>query len=138
MGVDAALWARRAACCFWPSVGSLKVLSQNGPRGAASCHIRVIALIARADRQAVRLVARRVVWLGFSAATRTGPCFSTPIPSFSCFCRSRWPGILARPLRQSGAGDVARAGVAGVLFGQQLAICRLAARVDRVQLLHRL
>src|SRR4051812_49123043 len=32
---------------FWCKVGSLKVLSQHGSRGAASCHIRVVAPIAR-------------------------------------------------------------------------------------------
>ena len=44
----------------------------------------------------------------------------------------------AGPARQSGAGDLAGAGVAGVLFGQQLAVRAVAAGVDRVQLFHRL
>ena len=40
----------------------------------------------------------------------------------------------SRPDRPLGAGDVAGAGVAGVLFGEQLALCAVAARLRRVQL----
>jgi hypothetical protein len=42
------------------------------------------------------------------------------------------------PVRQSGAGDLAGAGLAGVLFRQQLAVRGAAAGVDRVQLPHRI
>ena len=81
-----------------------------------------------ARRPSSRLVARRVVWLGFSRCAQERPYALQFLPVHFPVPAGRAGRLfLAGPARPSGAGDLAGAGVAGLLFRQQLAVRGAAA-----------
>ena len=103
---------------------------RGSPKGS---HLRMTSAFAMRSR--ARLVARRVVWLGFSPIPREGLNALQFLPLHFPVPAGRAGRLFSvQPARPSGAGDLAGAGVAGFLFRQQLAVRGAAAGVDRLQL----
>src|SRR5712671_5769916 len=105
-------------------------------------HIGSIERIARGASIAPEprgLVEDQLVWLGFSASAREMTTDALQLlPVYFLVPADRLDRLFhIGPAQLSGSGDMAGAGLAGVLLGEQLAVRAVARGLDRVQLCDR-
>ena len=117
---------------------------KGGERESNRVRRSISARIARIARSAAAAQSRRVVaadacMVRLFAAAGKGLMLFNSYPFIFLFLPVALIGYFALGRRrQSGAGDLAGAGLAGLLFRRQLAVRAAAAGLDRLQLRHRL